>query len=174
MVAEIVEAILKRVAEPFIINEHVLHIGASAGVAMAPNDGNNVDELIANADLALYQAQQFPAPYRGGAFIAFHGSWNRAPAPQGGYNVVFQPLADGRPSGNYVVFADGFAGASKEPGRAAHRPPGLAVGPDGALYIADFYNCIIGHYEVPLDHPRRDRDHGRVPIRILRSPGSRR
>ncbi|MEJ1975514.1 MAG: hypothetical protein WDN49_04950 [Acetobacteraceae bacterium] len=35
--------------------------------------------------------------YRGGAFIAFHGSWNRAPAPQGGYNIVFQPLADGKP-----------------------------------------------------------------------------
>jgi glucose/arabinose dehydrogenase/mono/diheme cytochrome c family protein len=88
-------------------------------------------------DLAIYQGQQFPAPYRGGAFIAFHGSWNRAPAPQGGYNVMFQPLADGKPSGNYVVFADGFAGASKEPGRAAHRPSGLAVGPDGALYVSD-------------------------------------
>ena len=78
-----------------------------------------------------------PGAYRGGAFIAFHGSWNRAPSPQGGYNVVFQPLADGKPSGNYVVFADGFAGASKEPGRAAHRPSGLAVGPDGALYVSD-------------------------------------
>jgi glucose/arabinose dehydrogenase/mono/diheme cytochrome c family protein len=88
-------------------------------------------------DLAIYEAQQFPAPYRGGAFIAFHGSWNRAPAPQGGYNVVFQPLADGKPSGNYVVFADGFAGVVKEPGRAAHRPSGLAVGPDGALYVSD-------------------------------------
>jgi glucose/arabinose dehydrogenase/mono/diheme cytochrome c family protein len=88
-------------------------------------------------DLAIYDGQQFPAPYRGGAFIAFHGSWNRAPAPQGGYNVVFQPLADGKPSGNYVVFADGFAGVVKEPGRAAHRPSGLAVGPDGALYVSD-------------------------------------
>src|SRR5207237_3112658 len=75
--------------------------------------------------------------YRGGAFIAFHGSWNRAPLPQGGYNIVFQPLADGKPSGRYVVFADGFAGPVEEPGQAMHRPSGLAVGPDGALYIAD-------------------------------------
>ncbi|MDB5411074.1 MAG: glucose/sorbosone dehydrogenase-like protein [Rhodospirillales bacterium] len=88
-------------------------------------------------DLLLYGGQQFPKAYQGGAFIAFHGSWNRAPAPQGGYNIVFQPLADGKPSGKYVVFADGFAGAIKEPGQAAHRPSGLAVGPDGALYITD-------------------------------------
>ncbi len=88
-------------------------------------------------DLAIYRGDKLPAPYRDGAFIAFHGSWNRAPFPQGGYNVVFQPLADGKPSGKFVVFADGFAGAIKEPGQAAHRPSGLAFGPDGALYIAD-------------------------------------
>jgi glucose/arabinose dehydrogenase/mono/diheme cytochrome c family protein len=88
-------------------------------------------------DLALYEGQQFPAAYRGGVFIAFHGSWNRAPFPQDGYSVVFQPLTNGKPSGRYVVFADGFAGAIKDPGQAAHRPSGLAVAPDGALFISD-------------------------------------
>lgn len=88
-------------------------------------------------DLKLYKGMQFPKPYVGGAFIAFHGSWNRAPGPQQGYNIVFQPLADGKPSGKYVIFADGFAGKYKDPGRAAHRPSGVAVGADGALYISD-------------------------------------
>ncbi len=88
-------------------------------------------------DLKIYKATDFPEGYRGGAFIAFHGSWNRAPGLQGGYNVVFQTLADGKASGDYIVFADGFAGAHKEPGRAAHRPSGLAVGPYGALYVSD-------------------------------------
>jgi glucose/arabinose dehydrogenase/mono/diheme cytochrome c family protein len=88
-------------------------------------------------DLKIYKASEFPKGYQGGAFVAFHGSWNRAPGPQGGYDVVFQPLSDGKASGDYIVFADGFAGKYKEPGRAAHRPSGLAVGPDGALYITD-------------------------------------
>ena len=88
-------------------------------------------------DLVIYKAKQFPNPYRGGAFIAFHGSWNRAPATQAGYTVVFQPLADGRPAGDYIVFADGFAGTYKEPGRALARPTGLAVALDGSLYVSE-------------------------------------
>jgi glucose/arabinose dehydrogenase/cytochrome c5 len=88
-------------------------------------------------DVAIYSGSQFPKVYQGGAFIAFHGSWNRAPFPQAGYNIVFQPLADGKASGKYVVFADGFAGPDKEPGKARHRPSGVGVGPDGALYVTD-------------------------------------
>lgn len=88
-------------------------------------------------DLLFYTGSQFPGRYRGGAFIAFHGSWNRAPFPQAGYNVSFVPFGNGRPSGRYEVFADGFAGGVKQPDRAAHRPAGLAQGPDGALYVAD-------------------------------------
>jgi glucose/arabinose dehydrogenase len=56
-------------------------------------------------DLKIYKGKQFPQAYRGGAFIAFHGSWNRAPGPQGGYNIDFQPLVGGKPSGDYIVFA---------------------------------------------------------------------
>ncbi|MFY9658438.1 MAG: PQQ-dependent sugar dehydrogenase [Methylocystis sp.] len=88
-------------------------------------------------DLLIYRGTAFPDGYRGGAFIAFHGSWNRAPLPQQGYEVVFQPLGAGKTSGPYVVFADGFAGADKTPEKAAFRPTGLAEGPDGALYVAD-------------------------------------
>ena len=87
--------------------------------------------------MVRYDQEQFPARYREGVFIAFHGSWNRAPYPQGGYNVVFQPLAGDHASGQCEVFADGFAGAVKSPAKAEHRPTGLAVGPDGALYVSD-------------------------------------
>ncbi|HZR67127.1 MAG TPA: c-type cytochrome [Terriglobales bacterium] len=87
--------------------------------------------------MVYYDKKQFPERYRQGLFIAFHGSWNRAPYPQGGYNVVFQPMLDGHASANCEIFADGFAGAVKTPDGAEHRPSGLAVGPDGALYISD-------------------------------------
>ena len=87
--------------------------------------------------MALYDEPQFPAHYHHGVFIAFHGSWDRAPYSQGGYNVVFQSLAGDRAPGKCEVFADGFAGSVKSPDRAMHRPSGLAVGPEGSLYVAD-------------------------------------
>ncbi len=87
--------------------------------------------------LLFYTGEMFPESYRGGAFIAFHGSWNRAPLPQGGYKVVFVPFAGDEPAGSYEVFADGFAGENVGPRSALHRPMGLAQGPDGSLYITD-------------------------------------
>ena len=56
-IKEVVDLILKQLNEPFVINEQLVHMGASAGVAVAPQDGADVEELIANADLALYQAK---------------------------------------------------------------------------------------------------------------------
>ncbi len=90
-------------------------------------------------DLLLYYGKEFPARYKGGAFIAFHGSWNRAPFPQAGYNVAFQSLSGDGAAGKCEIFADGFAGsaANKSSGKATHRPTGLALGPDGALYVSD-------------------------------------
>jgi glucose/arabinose dehydrogenase/mono/diheme cytochrome c family protein len=87
--------------------------------------------------MVRYDQKQFPARYRDGVFIAFHGSWNRAPYGQGGYNIVFQPLNGGHAAGNCEIFADGFAGPVKTPEGAVYRPSGLAVGPDGAPYVSD-------------------------------------
>lgn len=87
--------------------------------------------------LLFYTADQFPEKYKNGAFIAFHGSWNRAPAKQAGYNVVFLPFKDGMPSGDYEIFATGFAGEGQLPGEALHRPCGLTQGSDGSLYLSD-------------------------------------
>jgi glucose/arabinose dehydrogenase len=87
--------------------------------------------------MAFYEQQQFPAHYRGGVFIAFHGSWDRAPYPQQGYNVAFQPLAGGASGGACEIFADGFAGGQKSPATALHRPTGIAVAPDGVLFVSD-------------------------------------
>lgn len=94
---------------------------------------------LAPNGLLFYTGDQFPARYKNGAFIAFHGSWNRAPEPQAGYFVVFQPMKDGKADGQWEVFADGFSGsaANTASGSAARRPCGLAQGPDGSLYITD-------------------------------------
>ena len=92
----------------------------------------------APVDMMFYTGSQFPAKYKGGAFIAFHGSWNRAPSEQKGYNITFQPIKNGKADGNYEVFADGFKGGPiTDPTKAVARPDGVAQGPDGSLYIGD-------------------------------------
>jgi glucose/arabinose dehydrogenase len=88
--------------------------------------------------MTFYAGSTFPAKYRGGAFVAFHGSHDRAPT-QAGYLVAFVPFAATGPAGGFEEFATGFAVA--EPPASAtdapYRPMGLAVGPDGALYVSD-------------------------------------
>jgi glucose/arabinose dehydrogenase len=90
-------------------------------------------------DLLFYQGDQFPARYKEGAFIAFHGSTNRAPYPQSGYIIAFIPFRDGNPTGEWEIFADGFARQDTivSVSDAVFRPMGLATGPDGSLYIGD-------------------------------------
>ena len=93
----------------------------------------------APVDAIFYSGAQFPQRYKGGLFIAFHGSWNRSPMPQDGYNVTFQPFVDGRPSGAFEIFASGFAGRSQlmNPEEALARADGVAEAPDGSLYVAE-------------------------------------
>lgn len=86
--------------------------------------------------MLFYTGKMFPAQYQQGAFIAFHGSAYRAPMPQEGYHVIFLRFKEGL-AANYSVFASGFAGGSTSPENAAHRPVGLAQGPDGAMYVSD-------------------------------------
>lgn len=90
-------------------------------------------------DILFYRGNHFPERYKNGSFIAFHGSTNRAPYPQSSYFVGFVPFKAGQPSGDYEVFADGFAGVDPvvNVSDAVYRPMGLAMGPDGALYIAE-------------------------------------
>ena len=88
--------------------------------------------------MTFYSGTMFPAKYRGGAFVAFHGSHDRTP-PQGGFLVAFVPFEAAKPVGRYEEFAMGFAGAEPlaSPAEAPHRPMAVAVGPDGALYVSD-------------------------------------
>ena len=88
--------------------------------------------------MTFYGGSTFPARYRGGAFVAFHGSHDRVPR-QAGYLVAFVPFGAGNPSGSFEEFATGFAGPQLPAKNtdAPHRPMGVAVGPDGALYVSD-------------------------------------
>jgi glucose/arabinose dehydrogenase len=87
----------------------------------------------------FYSGRQFPERYRGGAFVAFHGGFDRAPLDNEGYQVQFVPFGqNGMPSGNAETFADGFAASDGPlPATAQHRPVGVTEGPDGSLYVSD-------------------------------------
>jgi len=117
------------------------------GLGYGPDICKHAHGSTAIAGIALYFADQFPAEYHGNSFIG---------------NVM-----------TCRINRDSFTGhgstriAKEEPDFLRSddpwfRPVDLQLGPDGALYVADFYNRVIGHYEVPLDHPGRDRERGRI------------
>ncbi|WP_338022410.1 PQQ-dependent sugar dehydrogenase [Argonema antarcticum] len=91
--------------------------------------------------LEFYNGQTFPQEYRNGAFVAFHGSWNRDRGT--GYKVVFAPFgADGRPLGYYQDFLSGFLSNPSVP-TSWGRPTGLQTLPDGSLLVTDDANNRI-------------------------------
>ena len=127
------------------------HDGLGFGPEMVSHDHGSTGI----AGISYYAADQFPEAYRGTVFIGnvvtnrinhdrieWHGS-----TPRG----IEQP--------DFVWSEDNW-----------FRPVDIELGPDGALYVADFYNRIIGHYEVPLTHPGRDRTSGRIWRIVYRGP----
>jgi glucose/arabinose dehydrogenase len=86
-------------------------------------------------DLVFYEGDQFPAEYKGQAFVALKGSWNRSEPT--GYKVVRIPFKDGRPEGYYENFATGFWISGEQRAEVWGRPAALAVAKDGSLLVAD-------------------------------------
>ena len=89
---------------------------------------------VAPLQFAFYNATQFPESYRGGVFIAEHGSWNRA--TRSGYQVVFVGMKDGKANADPVPFLTGFVGDPKG-SNVFGRPVGVTVAPDGSLLVSD-------------------------------------
>jgi glucose/arabinose dehydrogenase len=91
---------------------------------------------LAPNDLLFYTGNLFPQKYKNGAFIVFH---NQSPQLKKGLFVAFVPFKNGKPSGNWEIFADNFSGIdlTKPSGPIKYRPMGIAQGPDGSLYVAD-------------------------------------
>ena len=89
---------------------------------------------VAPLQFAFYSGMQFPEAYRGGAFVAEHGSWNRA--KRSGYQVAFVGFKDGKAAEDPVPFLTGLV---PDPGKGLvyGRPVGVAVLPDGSLVVSD-------------------------------------
>ncbi len=89
---------------------------------------------VAPLQFAFYTGKQFPESYRGGAFVAEHGSWNRA--TRAGYQIAFVAFKDGKPSADPVPFMTGLV-PNPSGSDVYGRPVGVAVAPDGSLLVSD-------------------------------------
>jgi putative membrane-bound dehydrogenase-like protein len=117
------------------------------GLGPAPETTADTHGSTGIAAVAICDTERMPADFQGAAFVGNVVT-----------NVVHRDPIAWRGSSPWVDKAQEFLACDDE----WFRPVDLAFGPDGCLYIADFYNCIIGHYEVDLKHPRRDRERGRI------------
>lgn len=117
------------------------------GLGYAPLTTGDGHGSTGIAGVVAYEADQFPAEYRGSMFVGNVMT-----------NIIHRDVPQWRGSSPWVEKPTDFVSCEDW----WFRPVDLQLGPDGALYVADFYNCIIGHYEVDLKHPRRDRDRGRI------------
>lgn len=95
---------------------------------------------VAPLQFAFYTGKQFPDRYRGGAFVAEHGSWNRA--TRSGYQVAFVAFKDGKPSADPEPFMTGLV---PDPGKSEvyGRPVGVTMAPDGSLLVSDDGAAVV-------------------------------
>lgn len=121
--------------------------GKDEGMGFAPDMKSFENEATALAGITYYADNLYPKEYQGNFYIgdAVSSRVYRNSSTWKGSSPIGKKEAD------FVLSADPW-----------FRPVDVKMGPDGAIYIADFYNSIIGHYEVPLDHPKRDRIRGRI------------
>lgn len=121
--------------------------GKEEGMGFAPDMKPLEKEATALAGIAYYADVHFPKEYRSNFYI---GDAVASRVYRNSF-VFHNSTPVGKLEEEFVLSDDPW-----------FRPVSIKMGPDGALYIADFYNSIIGHYEVPLDHPKRDKVRGRI------------
>jgi glucose/arabinose dehydrogenase len=102
-------------------------------------------------DIAFYTGTQFPAEYKGDAFVALKGSWNRSEPT--GYKVVRIPFKDGKPQGSYQNFMTGFWASGLHRAEVWGRPAALAIAKDGSLLVADDTGGTIWRIAYTGDKP---------------------